>query len=155
VLQRSPGQDGLTLVEILMVILIAAVLAALALPAFLGQKGKATDVAAKSDARAAETAMGVYRTEHDDSYACGTSAACVTELRRIDGAVGASGLTVTGADGTGLAGLDAFRVTTLGDASRTFWIAREPGQRARGCALNGAAQAGGCRVSGGATTGDW
>jgi type IV pilus assembly protein PilA len=66
--QRSKDEGGFTLIELLVVILIIGILAAIAIPSFLNQRGKAQDSAAKVQARTSETAAETYSTDHNGEY---------------------------------------------------------------------------------------
>jgi type IV pilus assembly protein PilA len=73
---RLAASEGFTLIELLVVILIIGILAAIALPAFLSQRGKAQDAHAKSAVSTAAKAINVWSTEHG-SYADADTAALV------------------------------------------------------------------------------
>jgi type IV pilus assembly protein PilA len=78
--QRAAEQSGFSLIEVLVVVLIVGILAAIAIPSFLNQRTKAQDSQAKVVARDAETAIETYATNNDGSY----SGADVSALHSID-----------------------------------------------------------------------
>jgi type IV pilus assembly protein PilA len=136
--QRSKDEGGFTLIELLVVILIIGILAAIAIPAFLNQKSKASDAAAKSQARTAQTAMETYSTDNNGSYLNG-SLAKLQEIEptlndttsaklTLPAAATATGYSVTS---TSVASGDSFTITNAaGTITRTC---AAPGTNKGGC----------------------
>jgi type IV pilus assembly protein PilA len=92
---RCRSEQGFTLAEILVVILIITVLAAIAIPSFIGQRGKASDASAKSDARTAQQAEETWFGDHNDY------AATAADLKGIESTLnGANQLTANGGANT-------------------------------------------------------
>jgi len=61
---RGPGERGFTLIEIMVVVVIIAILAALIVPKVMGRPDEARIVAARHDIAALMQALKLYRLDH-------------------------------------------------------------------------------------------
>lgn len=75
---KPNDESGFTLIEILVVILIIGILAAIAIPVFLNQRQVAIDTAVKSDVKNTAMAIQTYLTGHPNE-----TFAPITEVRKM------------------------------------------------------------------------
>jgi type IV pilus assembly protein PilA len=142
--ERAGSESGFTLVELLVVMLILGILAAIAIPSFFNQRNKATDAQAKAAARTAETAIETYATGNNGSYAGATPAG----LAGIEPTLQTSGnnaITVTGVNNAGSPTATTYGVSSTAGTGDRFEIDRSGGTITFLCTPTGT---NGCPTSG-------
>jgi type IV pilus assembly protein PilA len=128
--KQTRSDEGFTMIELLVVILIVGILAAIAIPAFLSQKGKASDAGAKTLANTAATTAEAIGNDHGGEY----KSVNLTELKAYEPSIqeteGKGEAWISKAEGTA----SEYSVTATSATKDTFTITKKvSGESVRTC----------------------
>jgi type IV pilus assembly protein PilA len=149
---RAHGQEGFTLIELLVVILIIGILAAVAIPAFVNQKGKAQDAAIKADINTTQTAEETYYTDNQ-TYGSTSGNLTAIEPTLANAFLAPESLALSGVSNTG------YTITANSKSGIIYTLANASGVITRGCTVPANTNPSGCKgatqVTTGTSSGSW
>ena len=135
-------ESGFTLIELLVVILIIGILAAIALPNFLGQRTKAQDSSAKSDARNMVSQLESCYTDNNTYTGTGDGGSCLNSATGLTYGAGKGQVSLV----AGSVSASTYKIDAHSQSDNHFFIEKKTdGTTVRTCTGSG----GGCPTSGG------
>jgi type IV pilus assembly protein PilA len=128
--RRAQDASGFMLTELLVVVLIIGILAAIAVPSFLGHKSKAIDTQAKTLARTAQMAAETIATEHNGLY----ENVSTLELKKVEASIRIAGSTTDAYVSAASGGKTSYAVTAKATNGDEFTVTRNAsGEVTRTC----------------------